>query len=136
MEVCIFRAVSKVICPHSQNNRLLLFFHEGSSYNGAGSGGRIAVLLTNPLIYQGIISSIGGRSHRSSPAHGSPGTVYVETTIGDDVHRFLQVDNANDQNTALQVLLAEDGITIYNFDEIRLVRWGVLAAKQASSTLI
>lgn len=106
---------------------MYMLFVPGPSQNGAGSGGRIAIILTKPLIYQGVIISLGGLS--VSKHHGSPGTVYVETNIGNVTHRFLKIDNAG-RSESHPVFLAEGASEEYYFDEVRLLRSGVLRAKQ------
>jgi len=74
-----------------------------------------------------VITSLGGNSVTSS--HGGPGTVYVETTIGNTTNRFLQIDNTGRSET-LQVRLSEASSEVYYFDEVKLLRKGVLAAQQ------
>ncbi|XP_033745589.1 uncharacterized protein LOC117331103 [Pecten maximus] len=65
--------------------------------NGAGSGGRIAVNLNElpnfrgSLVAQGGLASNGGSTNQ----HGGPGTVFIKSTIGDTVSRYLWIDNQN-----------------------------------------
>ena len=101
----------------------------GPSYKGAGSGGRIAVHLTQPFIFGGILTALGGTSSSRSSYHGSPGTVFVKVTIGKEPFRMIQVDN-NNRNTLLSVTLAESKTTMYVFETIHLVRNGALNIKE------
>ncbi|WAR26297.1 TENX-like protein [Mya arenaria] len=61
--------------------------------NGGGSGGRICVDLAESLRYLGSFTALGGTS--SGAYHGSPGTIWVNTTMGDDVSTHLWADHAN-----------------------------------------
>lgn len=66
--------------------------------NGPGSGGRIAVYLAEELSFQGTLTALGGSFSGVSGSeyrHGSPGTVYVHSTVGDDITTQLWVDNAD-----------------------------------------
>ncbi|KAK3755992.1 hypothetical protein QZH41_003345 [Actinostola sp. cb2023] len=105
----------------------------GNANGGGGSGGTVIVETLYLKGYGtiechgGVITSLGGNSVTSS--HGGPGTVYVETTIGNTTNRFLQIDNAG-RSEALQVRLSEASSEVYYFDEVKLLRKGVLAAQQ------
>ena len=66
--------------------------------NGPGSGGRIAVYLTEELSFQGTFTALGGSFSsvsRNKYRHGGPGTVYVHSTVGQDITTQLFVDNAD-----------------------------------------
>ena len=66
--------------------------------NGAGSGGRIAVYLTEKLSFQGTFTALGGSFtsvRRNEYRHGGPGTVYVHSTVGQDITTQLWVDNTD-----------------------------------------
>ena len=98
----------------------------GPSDEGAGSGGRIAVYLTEYFIFGGVLSALGGTSDNDH--HGSPGTVFLNVTVGEESYRILQIDNIN--RVDLPVTLAESSTTAYEFERIHLVRRGVLKVKQ------
>lgn len=73
---------------------MFFFFFVG---NGPGSGGRIAVYLAEELQFQGSLTARGGSFSSVSGSeyrHGRPGTVYIHSTVGDDVVTQLFVDNA------------------------------------------
>ena len=74
------------------------------------------------------MSALGGTSDRNH--HGSPGTVFVNVTVGEELHRTLQIDNYN--RGYLPVTLAELGTTVYKFERIHLVRQGTLNVKQVT----
>lgn len=100
----------------------------GASDEGAGSGGRIAIHLTEYFIFGGVLSALGGTSDGNH--HGSPGTVFVNVTVGEELHRTLQIDNYN--RGYLPVALAESSTTVYKFERIHLVRQGTLNVKQVT----
>ena len=53
--------------------------------------------LSEELHFEGTISALGGSFtpvYGSEYRHGSPGTVYIHSTVGDDVTTELWVDNA------------------------------------------
>ena len=60
--------------------------------NGGGSGGRICVYLSEQHRFLGELTALGGSS---SAAHGSPGTVWVNSTVGSDIVTHLWVDHAS-----------------------------------------
>ena len=65
--------------------------------NGPGSGGRIAVYLSEDLSFQGSLTALGGSFSGVSGSeyrYGAPGTVYVHSTVGSDITTELWVDNA------------------------------------------
>jgi len=101
----------------------------GPSYEGAGSGGRIAVHLTEHFIFRGILTALGGSS--GTNRHGSPGTVYIDVNVGEEPYRMIQIDN-NNRNDLLLVTLAETKTVLYQFERIHLVRRGALAIKEVS----
>lgn len=103
----------------------------GPSRRGAGSGGRIVIKLTEQFLFRGVLAAWGGQS--STSAYGSPGTVYIETHIGDDEYKLLMIDNLN-RGEAFQVLLNEPGMSEYKFDEVKLVRNAVLALAKVLSS--
>lgn len=74
------------------------------------------------------MSALGGTSDRNH--HGSPGTVFVNVTVGEELHRTLQIDNYN--RGYLPVTLAELSTTVYKFERIHLVRQGTLNVKQVT----
>ena len=39
--------------------------------------------------FHGVLEAIGGTGHH----HGGPGTVFIESEIGDDIYKYLYVDN-------------------------------------------
>lgn len=82
------------------------------------------IKLTEQLMFRGVLAAWGG--HSSSSVHGSPGTVYLQTNIGDDEYKLLLIDNMN-RDEKFQVLLNEPGMNEYHFDEVKLVRKAVLA---------
>lgn len=61
------------------------------SANGAGSGGRISIYLSEYMLFNGNVIATGGGG--SYP--GGPGTVYIQSTVGDDEWRELWIDNLN-----------------------------------------
>ena len=87
--------------------------------------------LTEYFIFGGVLSALGGTSDRNH--HGSPGTVFVNVTVGEEPHRMLQIDNYNRGD--LPVTLAESSTTVYEFERIHLVRKGTLTMKQVSENL-
>lgn len=101
----------------------------GPSYEGAGSGGRIAVNLTESFIFGGALTALGGSS--GTNRHGSPGTVYIDVNVGEEPYRVIQIDN-NNRDDLLLVTLAETNTTFYRFERIHLVRRGALAIKEVS----
>ena len=104
-------------------------FLPGPSNEGAGAGGRIAVHLIERYIFGGKLTALGGTSGSSSSYHGSPGTVFVNVTIGEEPFRMIQVDN-NNRNTLLPVTLAETDPVVYVFERIHLVKQGALNIKE------
>ena len=65
--------------------------------NGPGSGGRISVYLSEVHHSQCTFTALGGSFtpvHGSEYRHGSPGTVYVHSTVGSDITTELRIDNA------------------------------------------
>lgn len=60
--------------------------------NGGGSGGRICIDLWEDLRFMGTLSALGGAS---STRNGSPGSVWVNSTVGADVVTHLWADNLN-----------------------------------------
>ena len=54
--------------------------------------------LAEELSFQGTLSALGGSFSSVSGSeyrHGAPGTVYVKSTVGDDVTTELRVDNTD-----------------------------------------
>lgn len=85
-------------------------------------------------MFRGVLAAWGGSSTNSE--HGSPGTVYIQTNIGDDEYKLLFVNNLN-RDEKFQVLLDETATDEYRFDEVKLIRKATLALKKVSSlTLI
>ena len=101
----------------------------GPSHEGAGSGGRIAVNLTERFIFGGTLTALGGNS--GTNRHGSPGTVYIDVNVGEELYRMIQIDN-NNRADLLLVTLAEKNTALYRFERIHLVRRGALAIKEVS----
>ncbi|KAK3724602.1 hypothetical protein QZH41_005193 [Actinostola sp. cb2023] len=99
----------------------------GPSNQGGGSGGRIVIRLTEPFIFRGVLAAWGG--HSSTSQYGSPGTLYIQTNIGDDEYKLLIVDNLN-RDEKFQLVLDEPGTDKYRFNEVKLVRKAVLALKK------
>ena len=65
--------------------------------NGPGSGGRISVYLSEVHHSQCTFTALGGSFtpvHGSEYRHGSPGTVYIHSTVGSDITTELRIDNA------------------------------------------
>lgn len=80
--------------------------------------------MTKPFIFRGKLAVEGGKS--SSSNHGSPGTLYIQTSIGNDVYKLLCVDNL-DRDEKFKLILDEPGTNEYRFSEVRLVRNAVIA---------
>lgn len=59
--------------------------------NGAGSGGRITIYLSEYMLFNGNLIATGG----SGTYPGGPGTVYVQSDVGVDRWRELWIDNLN-----------------------------------------
>ena len=78
------------------------------------------------------MSALGGASGRSY--HGSPGTVFVNVTVGEEPYRLLQIDNNN--RGTLPVTLAETNTVFYEFERVHLVRQGMLNLKQVRKAFI
>ena len=57
--------------------------------NGGGSGGRIAVYLSEYMLFNGDLVATGG----SAVYPGGPGTVFVQTDVGNDRWRELWINN-------------------------------------------
>ncbi len=118
------------VCVCCKNNSLMSYVPiSGPSHEGAGSGGRIAVYLTERFIFGGTLTALGGSSGNSK--NGSPGTVYIDVDVGEEPFRMIQVDN-NNRNSLLLVTLAETNTALYQFERIHLVRRGALAIKEVS----
>lgn len=118
------------VCVCSQNKHLMSYVPiSGPSHEGAGSGGRIAVNLTERFIFGGTLTALGGSSGTNK--HGSPGTVYIDVNVGEEPFRMIQVDN-NNRDSLLLVTLAETNTALYQFERIHLIRRGALAIKEVS----
>jgi hypothetical protein len=61
------------------------------SENGGGSGGRISIYLSEYMLFNGNLVATGGNAVHK----GGPGTVYVQTDVGDDSWKELWIDNLN-----------------------------------------
>lgn len=59
------------------------------SANGGGSGGRIAIYLSEYMLFNGDLVAIGGTAYYP----GGPGTVYVQSHVADNMHKELWIDN-------------------------------------------
>ena len=88
--------------------------------------------LTERFIFGGTLSALGGASGGSY--HGSPGTVFVNVTVGEEPYRLLQIDNNN--RGTLPVTLAETNTAFYEFERVHLVRQGTLNLKQVRPAFI
>lgn len=68
---------------------------------------------------------------------GSPGTVYIQSTVGNDVTRLLKLDNVargNEAACGYPTYLDEPGAT-YEFNEVDLRRRACLRLKSVSIEL-
>ena len=88
--------------------------------------------LTDRFIFGGTLSALGGASGRTY--HGSPGTVFVNVTVGEEPYRLLQIDNNN--KGTLPATLAETNTAFYEFERVHLVKQGTLNVKQVRKVLI
>ena len=88
--------------------------------------------LTERFIFGGTLSALGGASGRTY--HGSPGTVFVNVTVGEEPYRLLQIDNNN--KGTLPATLAETNTAFYEFERVHLVKQGTLNVKQVRKVLI
>lgn len=89
--------------------------------------------LTERFIFGGALTALGGISDRGH--HGSPGTVFVNVTVGEEPYRMLKIDN-NNRAAMLPVTLAETNTAVYGFERIDLVRKGTLDIKEVRKGLI
>lgn len=88
--------------------------------------------MTKAFIFRGKLAAVGGES--SSSNHGSPGTVYIKTHIGDDVYKLLCVDNQH-RDEKFKLILNEPGTNEYRFSEVRLLRKAVVAVNAVSKLI-
>ena len=105
----------------------------GPSNDGAGSGGRIAVYLSERFVFRGVLNALGGSSV-DAYAHGSPGTVYLNVNVGEEPYRMIQIDNRN--RIDLPVILAESNTTVYLLERVHLIRNGIIAIRQVGKILV
>lgn len=75
-------------------------------------------------MFRGVIAAFGGNSATSE--YGSPGTVYIQTNIGDVEYSLLVVDNLN-RDEKFQLPLYERRSKKYTFNEIKLLKNAVVA---------
>lgn len=87
-----------------------------STGNGGGSGGRICVYISEQLRFLGVLTALGGSS---SASHGSPGTVWVNSTVGSDTVTNLWVDHASRGSGCTSYPVYVDVSTINNFHPLR-----------------
>lgn len=59
------------------------------SANGGGSGGRIAIYLSEYMLFNGDLVATGGTANYP----GGPGTVYVQSHVANNMHKELWIDN-------------------------------------------
>ena len=102
------------------------FSFSAPSGEGGGSGGRIAILLSTPFRYRGVVTAVGGASTKYP---GGPGSVYIELTVGDALYRVLQVDS---RNRATSLEITEGNGLLYHFHELRLFKKGAVSIKRVS----
>ncbi|XP_070533134.1 uncharacterized protein [Ptychodera flava] len=112
---------------------------DGGTNSGGGSGGRIAIHVTNAYRFQGTLQALGG----SGSDHGWPGTVYIKQSIGDTNITSLFIDNVNRASQTTQcykpVELDESGQRDFHFDLVSLDRRACLVIKThatGTSTLV
>ena len=86
--------------------------------NGAGGGGRVAVILGENYAFDGLLQAHGGAT--GGTEHGRPGTVYLEYDIGNDTHREVRVDNLNRGTVEACSYPTELGETNTHYDFIRV----------------
>lgn len=89
----------------------------------------MTVTLMKPFIFRGKLLVEGGES--SSSNHGSPGTLYIQTSVGDEIYKLLCVDNLN-RDEKFELVLNEPGTNEYRFSEVRLVRKAVITVSAVS----
>ena len=92
---------------------------DGNNNGGGGSGGIIAVFVTNTFSHYGILEAFGGRGKMTSNA-GGPGTIYTQVIKDKLPFKVLKIDN-RDQSSDRFIVLNENQ-TVYNFDELHLLR--------------
>ena len=84
-----------------------------------GSGGRIAIYLTEESLFKGTYKAVGGQGNEISKASGGPGTVYLSDHRFGRLYQQLRIDHAGrDWNQYLT--LDEPSKVDYYFDELHL----------------
>ncbi len=91
--------------------------------SGSGSGGRIAVHISDVNHYRGALRAVGGLS--SDKSSGGPGTVFVERKVGYDYHRRLIVDGNNASPAKPLVINERNPSTVFrNASELNNATFG------------
>ena len=101
--------------------------------SGGGSGGYIAVYTHEVNGFSGIYLAVGGKGHY----WGSPGTLFIEVTNGNDIYRSLDIDG-NDAGSTMACdypFTLDDEKSVHTFDDVSLKRKGCLQLKKVGDNV-
>ena len=103
--------------------------------NGGGGGGRVAIhLLNENYHFTGVSQALGGSGYD----HGPPGTTYVQSTLGTEIHRQLRLNNQNrgtENACNFPTELDESGDS-YHFDLVELTNRACLRINSVSILVV
>lgn len=100
---------------------------------GAGSAGRIAIISTTQMMFEGIYLAFGGDA--DSPLNtGAAGSVYLEDKRKGVAYRRLQLDNAG-RSIEKYSTIEEDSQTDFYFEELQLMNQASLHIRDTGTAV-